>query len=333
MSEILKRLKYSVLDLASTIKGESYLDTFQKTAKSAQFVEKLGYTRYWLSEHHNMANVVSSSTAILINYVAQQTTSIRVGSGGIMLPNHSNLAIAEAFGTLSTLYPDRIDLGLGRAPGTDQRTAMVLRRGTNIYDYDFEKNIQELFQLFSSENKNASVRAFPGEGIDIPIYILGSSTDSAHLAAKLGLPYAFAGHFAPTQFYRAMEIYHAEFKPSTHLSAPYAMACVNIMAADTDEEAYHIAKSHFQTVINILTNRRGPLLPPDEIELNLQDPSLKQAFESWTALTFIGSQSSLTEQLEKFVASTQVDEIIAYTNIYDFEAKLHSYEITSNIFK
>ncbi|PZP49898.1 MAG: LLM class flavin-dependent oxidoreductase, partial [Pseudopedobacter saltans] len=275
MDNLFENIRYSALDLVTVNKGDDIATSFQKSLKTAQEVETLGYTRYWLSEHHNMPNVASSATSILIGHIASGTKTIRVGSGGIMLPNHSTLAIAEQFGTLDTLFPDRIDLGLGRAPGTDGRTATILRRGQTLMDYDFESSIHQLYRYFDKENALSSVRAIPGEGTDIPIYILGSSTDSAFLAAKLGLPYAFAGHFAPTQFFQAAEIYKQRFQPSEHLNKPYLMSCVNIIAADTDEEAQYLSKSHLQAVLNILTDRRSPLVPPEEADLHIPSESIR----------------------------------------------------------
>ncbi len=332
MNHLFEHIRYSVLDLVTVNKGDDIHTSFQKSLKAAQTAETLGYTRYWLSEHHNMPNVASSATSLLIGHIAGGTKTIRVGSGGIMLPNHSTLSVAEQFGTLDALFPDRIDLGLGRAPGTDGRTATVLRRGQPMMDYDFENSILQLYRYFDKGNATSSVRAIPGEGADIPIYILGSSTDSAFLAAKLGLPYAFAGHFAPAQFFTAANIYKQQFQPSEHLEKPYLMACVNIIAADTDEEAQYLSKSHLQAVLNILTDKRGPLVAPDEADLTITSDSVRQMLNNWLALTFIGSKTSIEKSLEDFLGKCGADELIAYTNIYDLEAKLKSYRIFSEIF-
>jgi luciferase family oxidoreductase group 1 len=236
----LQDIPFSVLDLAPITQGNTAATTFKNSLALAQSVDALGYKRYWLAEHHNMASVASSATAVLIGHIAGGTTTIRVGSGGIMLPNHAPLVVAEQFGTLASLYPGRIDLGLGRAPGTDQLTAMALRRNRMETAQDFPEDVQALQQYFSADNKSAKVRAIPGEGLDIPIWILGSSTDSARLAAMLGLPYAFASHFAPTQFLTAIDIYRKNFRPSQYLDKPYVMACVNVIAADTTEEAQYL---------------------------------------------------------------------------------------------
>src|SRR4051812_20564708 len=233
----LSSLTYSILDLATVIEGKTPADTFKRSVDLARHAEEWGYSRYWFAEHHNMISVASSATSLLIGHVAENTTKIRVGSGGIMLPNHSPLVIAEQFGTLATLYPDRIDLGLGRAPGTDQLTAMAIRGDRFNAANDFPSDVRKLQMYLSAENKHDKVRAIPGEGTDVPIWILGSSTDSAHLAAAYGLPYAFASHFAPQQFLTAIKIYRDNFKPSAQLQTPYVMACVNAVLAETDAEA------------------------------------------------------------------------------------------------
>lgn len=326
-------LKYSVLDLATIVQGDDIPTTFQKSVQAAQHVERLGYTRYWFSEHHNMPNVASAATSLLIGHIASQTKTLRVGSGGIMLPNHSNLSVAEQFGTLDGLFPGRIDLGLGRAPGTDMLTASVLRRGQMGNHYNFEDNIHELKQLMSLDNQKSSVRAIPGEGADVPFYMLGSSTDSAYLAAKLGLPYAFAAHFAPAQMEIAFEIYKDQFQPSEVLAEPYKMACINIIAADTVDEAHYLSLSHFQGFVNILTDQRKPLVSPDETNLTHISDEVAVHLNRMTAKTFVGDRESLTESLSRFVKHNKVDEIIVSGNIYDFDAKLHSYKIAADVLR
>ncbi|MGN6540475.1 MAG: LLM class flavin-dependent oxidoreductase, partial [Ginsengibacter sp.] len=243
---ILPEIPFSVLELATVTEGATITETFSRSLDLARHVEQFGYKRFWLSEHHNMVSVASSATSVLIGYIASGTNSMRVGSGGIMLPNHSPLAVAEQFGTLESLYPGRIDLGLGRAPGTDQLTAMALRGDFFNNANEFPQNVLRLQNYLSKENSNAKVRAIPGEGLDIPIWILGSSTDSAQLAAVLGLPYAFASHFAPGQFFEAIDLYRRLFRPSKHLEKPYVMGCVNVIAADTDAEANLLATSLYQ---------------------------------------------------------------------------------------
>ena len=283
----------SVLDLAPILEGSNATETFKNSLSLARKVEELGYHRYWLAEHHNMESIASAATAVLIGHIAGGTSNIRVGSGGIMLPNHSPLVIAEQFGTLGSLYPGRIDLGLGRAPGTDQLTAMALRRNHMETAMDFPENVMDLMRYFSPDNRTAKVRAIPGEGVDIPMWILGSSTDSAKLAAMLGLPYAFATHFAPTHFRAAVQIYRANFRQSQYLDAPYVMACVNVIAADTDEQANKLATSFYQLAINIIRGKSQPLKPPvdtmDGIWTEYEEATVKQMM----AYTFIGDAAKV----------------------------------------
>ncbi|WP_312764841.1 LLM class flavin-dependent oxidoreductase [Epilithonimonas sp.] len=326
-------LKYSILDLATIVKGDNINKTFQKSVKSAQHAEKLGFNRYWFSEHHNFPNVASASTSILIGHIASQTKTLRVGSGGIMLPNHSTLSVAEQFGTLDGLFPDRIDLGLGRAPGTDMLTATALRGNNFTPNYNFEFHIKELQKYMSKENAEAKVRAIPGEGADVPLYILGSSTDSAFLAAKLGLPYAFAAHFAPSQLEVALEIYREHFQPSDVLDEPYVMVCINVIAADSVDEAHYLSTSHFQVFVNILTDQRQPLLPPDETDLANMSDEVALHLNRMASKTFVGDKETLKEKLSKFVKDYKPDEIIVSGNIYDFDKKQRSYEIASEVIK
>jgi len=325
-------IKYSILDLATIVKGDDINKTFKKSVKSAQHAEKLGFTRYWFSEHHNFPNVASAATSILIGHVAGQTETLRVGSGGIMLPNHSTLSVAEQFGTLDGLYPGRIDLGLGRAPGTDGLTASALRGNNFTPNYNFEFHIKEL-QKYMSENSESKVRAIPGEGADVPLYILGSSTDSAFLAAKLGMPYAFAAHFAPSQLEVALEIYREHFQPSEFLDEPYVMVCINIIGADSVDEAHYLSTSHFQAFVNILTDQRQPLLPPDETDLANMSDEVSLHLNRMAAKTFVGDREVLKEKLSNFVKDYRPNEIIVSGNIYDFEAKQKSYGIAADIIK
>ena len=326
-------LKYSILDLATIVKGDDIHTTFNKSVKSAQLAEQLGYTRYWFSEHHNFPNVASAATSILIGHIASQTKTLRVGSGGIMLPNHSTLSVAEQFGTLDGLYPSRIDMGLGRAPGTDMLTASALRGNNFNPNYNFEFHIRELQKYMSNENSEAKVRAIPGEGADVPIYILGSSTDSAFLAAKLGLPYAFAAHFAPSQLEVALEIYREHFQPSEFLQEPYVLVCINIIAGETVDEAHYLSTSHFLAFVNILTDQRQPLSPPDETELADISDEIAVHLNRMAAKTFVGDKETLKEKLGKFVKDYKPDEIIVSGNIYDFDKKQRSYEIASEVIK
>lgn len=326
-----KPLRLSALDLSVIIEGGNAASAIARTVEAAQYTEELGYARIWLAEHHNMENIASSATSVLIGHVAGKTNHIRVGSGGIMLPNHAPLAIAEQFGTLETLYPDRIDLGLGRAPGTDQLTAAALRRNNLGTAYHFPSDIRELQLYFSNDNVAGRVRAFPGEGLDIPIWILGSSTDSAYLAAELGLPYAFASHFAPTQLLRAISIYRQHFKPSAQLDKSYVLACVNVIAADTDEEAHVLATSMYRMFLGIVTNTRRPLQPPVPSMDPYWSPEIEAAVKQMTACTFVGGPENLSRQLSSFLAETDADELMTTGNIYDQGARLKSYRILSEV--
>jgi luciferase family oxidoreductase group 1 len=327
----LKDIPISVLDLATVPEGKTPADTFKDTLEVAQNVEKFGYTRFWLSEHHNMISVASSATSVLIGYVAGGTTTMRVGSGGIMLPNHSPLAVAEQFGTLESLYPGRIDLGLGRAPGTDQLTAMALR-GDHFHNaQEFPQNVLKLQTYFSEENKTAKVRAIPGEGLNIPIWILGSSTDSAQLAGILGLPYAFASHFAPAQFFSAINLYRETFRPSKYLKSPYVMSCVNVIAADTDAEANKLATSLFQMFIGIVSGKRRQLQPPVDNMENIWSEYEAEMIQQMLSLSFIGSKETIKKNLEEFVDKTQVNEIMAISNVFDPKAKINSYKLFAEV--
>ncbi|RZL54118.1 MAG: LLM class flavin-dependent oxidoreductase [Pedobacter sp.] len=328
----LKNIPYSVLDLATVLDGYTAADTFKTSLEIAQQSEELGYTRYWFAEHHNMAGVASSATAILIGFIAGGTKKIRVGSGGIMLPNHAPLIVAEQFGTLASLYPNRIDLGLGRAPGTDQVTAMAIRGENFNAAHNFPRDVDQLHQLFSADNYGAKVRAIPGEGLDIPIWILGSSTDSARLAAEKGLPYAFASHFAPAYFEQAITIYRNNFKPSKFLKEPYVMACVNVVAADTDDEAEVLSSSVKRMFLGVITGRREMLKPPVQ-NINVHwDQLEKEAVEQMLYYSFIGGSETIKENLEAFVAKYGVNEIMSTSHIYDHKAKLHSNKIFAGLF-
>lgn len=324
MKKEFNKIALSVLDLAFILEGKTIADSFRNSLSLAQTVEKLGYRRFWLAEHHNMASIASSATSVLIGHVAGGTSTIRVGSGGIMLPNHSPLVIAEQFGTLASLYPHRIDLGLGRAPGTDQPTAKALQRDDRAA-FQFPDTVRELQNYLSETNKNGAVRAIPGEGLDIPIWILGSSTASAKLAASFGLPYAFASHFAPQELYRALDIYRSEFIPSEHLKEPYAIACVNVIAAETSAEAKLMATSMEKAFLGIFTNNRLPLQKPDHtFKLDARFQPLIQQFLTYS---FIGDPTEIKEKLTEFVADTQIDELMVVSHIYDHEARLNSYKI------
>lgn len=325
----MNKMKLSVLDLATVCKGQNALDAIDRSVEAAQYVETLGYERIWFAEHHNMEHIASSATAVLIGHIAGKTNRIRVGSGGIMLPNHSPLVIAEQFGTLETLYPGRIDLGLGRAPGTDQITAMALRRNNLNTAFYFKDDVLALQQYFENDDPSEKVRAFPGEGLEIPMYILGSSTDSAHLAAALGLPYAFAAHFAPAMLGQAAEIYRKEFKPSDRLKAPYFIACVNIIGAESTDEADFLATSLHNMFAGIITNHRRPLSPPTEQVIYHGIPEIEKAVYSMTACTFTGDTKTIAHDIDDFVRRYQVDEIMTTNYIYDNQKRLDSFRIIS----
>ena len=299
----------------------------------AKAADAAGYTRYWLAEHHNSDAIGSSATSILIAKVAEETERLRVGSGGIMLPNHSPLIIAEQFGTLGTLYPDRIDLGLGRAPGTDQATAKAIRSDFYQAAMSFPIEVEKIQAYFSTANATEKVRANVAEGVAVPLYILGSSTDSAHLAAKKGLPYAFASHFATAQLMKAFEIYHNEFTPSSALDQPYTLAGVNIIVADTDEEAERISTSLYTMIINLLTGKRDRMQPPfemtDELRAIRQQPAVQQMLK----YTFVGSKQTVKKEIKAFMEATQVDELIAVTNIYSAQDRVKSYQLFAEIMK
>ncbi|RFM26408.1 LLM class flavin-dependent oxidoreductase [Deminuibacter soli] len=328
----LSAVKYSVLDLATIKAGLTPADSFHESLRQAQQAEKLGYTRYWFAEHHNMPNVASSATSLLIGYVADNTSTIRVGSGGIMLPNHAPLVVAEQFGTLASLYPGRIDLGLGRAPGSDQLTSRAIR-GLNINAaHNFYQDIRQLQTLFSPENEKSALRAFPGEGLNIPIWVLGSSTDSAHLAAAMGLPYAFASHFAPQAFKQAIQIYREEFQPSAQLDKPYVLACVNVVAADSTPEAAKLLTSLQQLFLGIVTGKREPLQPPVDTMAGVWDDAQQYMTNEMLRYTFAGDKETISRRLEQFVAETGVNEIMATSHIFDEEAKLKSYRLFAEVF-
>ncbi|KOP37881.1 LLM class flavin-dependent oxidoreductase [Flavobacterium sp. WLB] len=321
-------ISVSLLDLAIITQDSNASETFQKTKDIAQLADTLGYKRFWLAEHHNMAHVASTATVVLIGYVASQTKNIRVGSGGIMLPNHSPLVVAEQFGTLETLYPNRIDLGLGRAPGTDQPTAEAIRKDFFEQAQRFPQNVSKLQEYFSSENATGKVRAFPAEGLKVPIWILGSSMDSAALAAAYGLPYAFAGHFAPKLMIQAFEFYRENFQPSEYLDKPKTMACLNIIAADTNEEAELLSTSLYQMFLNLIRNDRKGLQPPVPSLDDIMNEAERFHVNQMTAGTFTGNKEQLIADLKKFINYARIDELMVTSPIFDHQAKLKSIQIT-----
>jgi len=325
------KLKLSALDLATVWEGATAREAIERTVRGAQYIEELGYQRIWLAEHHNTAHIASSATAVLIGHVAEKTERIRVGAGGIMLPNHSPLVVAEQFGTLESLYPGRIDLGLGRAPGTDQATAMALRRNNLNTAFYFRDDIASLLGYFENDDPMAKIRAFPGEGLNIPVYVLGSSTDSAHLAAKLGLPYAFAAHFAPAMLAQASAIYKDSFKPSKYLSEPYFIVCVNIVSAATTDEAQQLSSSMFNMFAGLVTNRLRPLGPPTEKPIYAGVPAIESAVQGLTACTFIGDANRIKTEVGRFVEEYAVDEIMTTNYIFDSQKRLDSFRFAAAI--
>lgn len=325
------KIPLSVLNLAPVREGQGTKEAIDAMVSLAQAVETLGYKRYWIAEHHNTSRLVSSATSILIKHTLEHTDHIRVGSGGIMLPNHSPLIVAEQFGTMAAIYPDRLDLGLGRAPGTDMITASALRRSQNDSVYTFPEDVMELLTYFGPEERQGQVKAYPGVNTNIPIYILGSSTDSAYLAARLGLPYVFASHFAPRYMEEAISIYRNRFEPSQYLDSPYMMVCLNVIAAESDQEAQFELTTMQQFFLNVVRGTQLPLKPPVENMDRLWSLPEKQMAESMSSMTLLGSKDTIREQLTRFQDLYNVDEIIAVSYIYDPDKQVRSYEILKEV--
>jgi luciferase family oxidoreductase group 1 len=324
-------IPFSVLDLAPIVEGGSVGEALRNSLSLAQHIERLGYKRFWLAEHHNMKGIASAATSVVIGYIAGGTSKIRIGAGGIMLPNHAPLVIAEQFGTLESLYPNRIDLGLGRAPGSDQPTALALRRTLHTSGDDFPELLEELRFFLREPVDNQRVRAVPGAGLDIPIWLLGSSGFSARLAGELGLPFAFAGHFAPEYIQPALELYRRYFQSSDALEKPYAMLAINAVAAETDEEAWRLATSQFQSFLNLIRGKPGQLQPPVENMDELWSPMEKSAVESKLGGSVIGNRATVKDRLQKILAETEADELMINAMIYDQSARLRSYEIIADV--
>lgn len=321
---------FSVLDLAHVPQGGTPADALRNSRDLARHVEALGYKRFWLAEHHNMVGIASAATSVVIGHVAAGTSTIRVGAGGIMLPNHSPLVIAEQFGTLATLFPGRIDLGLGRAPGTDQRTLRALRRDPAASD-TFPQDVLELQALLGDVQEGQKIRAVPGMGTHVPLWILGSSLFGAQLAGMLGLPYAFASHFAPDALMQALAVYRERFEPSAQLDRPYAMVGCNVIAADTDAEARRLFTSAQQAFTNMFRGTRGLLPPPiDDIE-TYWSPMEKVQASSMLACSFVGSRESVRAQLADFLERTRADELMVASALFDPSARKRSYEILAQV--
>jgi luciferase family oxidoreductase group 1 len=319
-------IELSVLDLAYIGEGFAPADALTNALDLAQHAEAAGFTRFWLAEHHNLTGIASAATAVCICHVAGGTKTIRIGAGGIMLPNHSPMVIAEQFGTLATLFPDRIDLGLGRAPGTDQRTLQALRRDT-VSSENFPQDVVELRALLGPPQENQSIHSIPGEGTNVPLWILGSSLYGAQLAAMLGLPYAFASHFAPQAIMEAVSIYRERFEPSAQLSKPHVMIGCNIIVADTEEEARKLFTTSQQQFTRMVRGTRGKLPPPvDDIEMFWSSIE-KERVSSMLACSFYGSPSTIKEKLATLTEATKADELMVVAAIWDHQARVHSFEL------
>jgi luciferase family oxidoreductase group 1 len=329
----LSEIPLSVLDLSPVVVGCKPSDSFRNTLSLAQHAESLGFNRFWLAEHHNMTGIASAATSVIIGFVAGGTSTIRVGSGGIMLPNHAPLVIAEQFGTLESLYPGRIDLGLGRAPGSDRATAHALRRTLNSDGDDFPELLEELRFFLREPVENQRVRAVPGAGLDIPIWLLGSSGFSAELAGQLGLPFSFAAHFSPENTLPALELYRRNFKPSETLEKPCVMVALNVVAAKTDREAERLATSQHQSFLRLIRGTPGQIQPPVDSMEGLWTPSEKAMVEARLGGSVIGSPETVKTGLEKFLNDTNADELIINAMIYDHSARLRSYEIIADVWK
>ena len=319
--------RLSVLDLAPIRRGGDAAQAYAATRAQARLVERLGFHRYWLAEHHNMPGVGSSATAVLVGHVAGATETLRVGSGGVMLPNHAPLVVAEQFGTLASLHPGRIDLGLGRAPGTDPRTVRALRREGTGGPEQFPRDVAELRAWFRPAAADQPVRAVPGAGLDVPVWILGSSTSSAELAARMGLPYAFAAHFAPGQLMEALALYRARFEPSDQLERPYAMPCMNVLAADTDAEAARLFTSAQQQFCEVLRGRPGPVPPPVEDMDRIWTRSEKAAVGEALRHSAVGGPATVGARVAAFIDATGADELMVHTLTHDPAAALRSFEL------
>ncbi len=321
----------SVLNLAPIREGQNAKEAIDAMVELAQATEEMGYERYWIAEHHNTPTLVSSATAILIKHTLENTKTIRVGSGGIMLPNHSPLVVAEQFGTMATIYPDRLDLGLGRAPGTDMTTASALRRSQHDSVYTFPEDVNELLKYFGPIERQTNVKAYPGVDTNIPIYILGSSTDSAYLAAKLGLPYAFASHFAPRYMEEAISIYRSRFQPSDYLDKPYMMVCLNVIATENDEEARREMTTMQRFFLNVVRGTSRPMQPPVDSMEGIWTEHEELMASSMTSVTLIGNKDSIRNQLTNFQEKYNVDELMAVSYIFDPVKQKRSYEILKEV--
>ena len=322
---------FSVLDLAPIPECSSAADAFARSLALAKLAERRGYHRYWLAEHHNMSGIASAATSVLIGWLAANTTTLHLGSGGVMLPNHAPLVIAEQFGTLNTLYPGRIDLGLGRAPGSDQPTMRALRRHMSGDIDNFPRDVAELVDWFDASTPEPQVRPVPGYGEKIPVWLLGSSLYSAQLAAQMGLPFAFASHFAPDMLYQALQLYRSHFQPSARLDKPYAMVCVNVIAADSTRDAEFLFTSMQQAFVKLRRGESNQLPPPVEDMNNIWTPAEKYGVDRALGMSIVGDKATVRSGLESLLQETQADEIMVNGQIYDCEARLHSFELAMQV--
>jgi len=328
---MVEMIPFSILDLAQIGEGSDATQALRNSRDLARHAERWGYNRFWLAEHHNMPGIASAATAVAIGYVAEGTSTIRVGAGGVMLPNHAPLIVAEQFGTLAALYPDRIDLGLGRAPGADQLTARALRRSLEGDIDSFPSDVVELIRYFADPEPGQRVFAVPGTGLKVPVWVLGSSTYGAQLAALLGLPYAFASHFAPQQMMEALAVYRANFRPSEHLAEPYVMLGFNIFAADTDEEAHLLRSSTLQAFLNLRRGNPGLLPRPVAGFEETLDPPARAMLDQVLSVSAVGSPAVVREQIRAFIERTRPDELIIAAGIHDHAARLRSFEIAAQV--
>ncbi|MFU0837281.1 LLM class flavin-dependent oxidoreductase [Pseudomonas fragi] len=329
----LSDIKFSTLDLVPVRENGSAAQSLRNSLDLAQHVEKFGYNRFWVAEHHNMDGIASSATSVLIGYLAGGTSTIRVGSGGVMLPNHAPLVIAEQFGTLESLYPGRIDLGLGRALGSDQMTARALRRERSGSADDFPQDVAELLRYLGPRTPDQRIIAMPGTGTQVPVWLLGSSLFSAQLAGEMGLPYAFASHFAPRLMHEAIRVYRNHFKPSAVLDKPYVMLGVPLVAADTDEQAEYLATSVYQRILALMRGQSLVQRPPVETMDGLWLPHEKEAVMSFLGLAMVGSPQKIKAKLDVLVEQTQADELIFTCDLYEHADRIHSYELLSQVMK
>ncbi|MGV3041917.1 LLM class flavin-dependent oxidoreductase [Staphylococcus rostri] len=326
----MKKPILSVLDIVNVYENENLDMVFKNFRQRAAAIDKLGYHRYWISEHHNMASIASSATVVLIKDVLEHTKQLRVGSGGIMMPNHSPLVVAEQFGTLATFYPDRVDLGLGRAPGTDQMTSYALRRHTHQHADTFHDDIKALLQYFGPESQQGKVKAIPGAGTEVPIYVLGSSINSAVLAAELGLPYAFAAHFAPAQLKDAIQLYRTNFKPSQYLTEPYVMIAVNAIAADTNSQADYLYTSQLQNIVAFLTGHVHPVPQPKEDYYEFLGEDRVKQIQSQMGIVIKGDKKAVQQQIIDLQEIYEADELIITTTAYGIKNQINSFKIVKD---